>query len=492
METSIRKIKVRFGIRNEKDKLKQESNELKKFLIDPNASIFDKSLVSRSKTIEDAVPTNKGQDPDVLVIANAGLDLTKYIYDGKLKVNNGKSINGVFGNVGDSDNDYAQFAYMINHLIHSHKKIPFLVFFTYDSPVDTINIIKRKDKFLEEYKKSGRLIDEKGLVIAYEKENVIVEPIILLYNKQENKFYEYDERTGEKSHISELKKISTANNHIKDEFVDGLLKAETMNEMLTLDLAAQEEIMSVGCCDSRTHNYGGIGFAARRLGTLFTRDEIKKILRTRSGAVVQEVHTTCGYLTSAVMMYRLLKELSKTNEQIRTAVMENIQNAYHSNGKLHLDISYLNTAIERKLLHEEDRNLFQSMFVSPTNDYQNILMHMIDLGVIKIMNSDNRINMPPYEVVTNILKERNEYIDFKVLVYLVTEEIARNQAQIVREEFDRLIAKGGHSEITEWYIVMHSLVDQTRYRIPETLSLSMEKYTRTNEFGETKEIRDIV
>jgi hypothetical protein len=183
----------------------------------------------------------------------------------------------------------------------------------------------------------------------------------------------------------------------------------------------------------------------------------------------------------------------KAGDQIHTDVMERIKSVYYSSGeKMNLDEAYFNVALSKNLVNEEQRGLYNALFRSDTKDYQSILTHMIDLDVIRIINSDNRIDMPAYEAVTNVLKSRGEYVDFKVLVYLITEEIARNQAQKVGEENTRMMAKGRTTNVTEWYLVMHSLTDQTRYAIPETLKQSMESYERTNEHGETKNIQHIV
>jgi len=489
------------GIRNRFD----NPNYIKGILFRKGMSPIEKDSRLREIKIAEAHSTNNGQNPDILLISEVGLSLSNLIYGGLPTVKDGIQNNGVFGNVGIQDKDYAQFAYMINHLIHSNKRIPFLVFFAEDNEVDKIKIIGRKRKFITDYISSGRLYDAKNdrLSIAYHnKENVELIPIIVLYNKDEGKFYTYDEKTGAKQYISELRNNPTANDKIRDLIVQKLGEAEKDKRTLNKKLELAKEYMSFRCCDSRTHSFGGAGYSSKVLGALLTRDDLKELLKQRpNGTFLQEVHTTCGYLTSAVRIYLLLKGLVKANDAVRNAVVNELIGTYgNGSRKLGLDMAYFNLAKNNNTVEENQRELFIALFESSTRDYQNILIHMIDLGVITLLNSDKRIQMNAYENVTDRLKYAGKVVDFKVLVYLITEEIARYQAQMVRDEAARLERHTPMEINVEWYLAMHSLSDNARYEIAETLKGGMNseftnangEFVRRNEFGKIKRIKDIV
>ncbi len=493
-------VKIHFGFKSPKVKsnpgqISEEFTRLKRAVSPENLWTFNLNL----RTLKEKAPSNKDQLPDFLLISNTGrVNLNHIVYDAKPLAVDGVQTEGIFGETGEIDgreaknrNDYAQFAYMLNHLIHAGKKIPFVMFLAFDTPHSIKDILKRKEKFIEQLKASKRLYleDENAVEVVYHKngrEHVKIPLIIVVYNPGKNKFYVLDENSMTKMPLREWAgRTKTPAEWIKEKVVEKM-------ENVKADLPDIVELAlfntAIRCCDARSHNLGEIERVVKTLGSILTVDEmIRVMLRNPHGIIHSEFHTTCGYITSATKMYLMLKTLVKLGEDYREAVMAELKAAVSNPAyRMNLDEAFAKNV---------DEELFKALFASPNKDYQNILVHMINVGVIKLLLEENRILMPSYEKVTEELKKRNMVVPFGVLVYLVTEEIAREQAKRVK-----VAARRAEKQIPpeipplniDWYFSILSFVDYARYAIPQTVEESVESLERVNEFGEVKKIEEII
>ncbi len=477
-------LKIHFGFKGiGKKKLMKKFKEI----TDPK-DLWEINLRERSTKSKER--SNKDQLPDFLLISNTGrINLNHIIYDAKPKSVNGVQIEGIFGETGDVDgkevknkDDYAQFAYMLNHLIHAGKKIPFVMFLAFDNESSIIDILRRKERFIEQLKASKRLYleDENAVEVVYH-EHGEKELVVVLYNKQNNRFYVLNEESMTKISISEwAQKTETPDEWLKEKIVN---KMEKTDDKLKIIVELAKLNTAIRCCDARSHNLGEVERVVKTLGAILTMDEMIRIMKKNpKGIVHSEFHTTCGYITSATKMYIMLKKLVKLGEDYRNAVMDEIRKAVSNpDYRMNLDEAFAKNV---------DPKLFEALFASPNKDFQNILIHMLNVGVLEILLDQNRILMKSYERITDELKKRNMAVSFGVLVYLITEEIIRNQASMVRVAARR-VEKAIPLDM-EWYFSILSFVDYKRYIVPSSIDKSIESLERKNELGEIKRIEEII
>ncbi|RME80178.1 MAG: hypothetical protein D6769_00270 [Methanobacteriota archaeon] len=444
----------------------------------------------------------KDQLPDIIGVTNTPyLDISHALYGINIPQKEGVLTGGFFGQVSmvstptdlEWVKDYEQFAYMMNHLEEHGKRIPFILFVGEDSSAGFRLIRERKEVFLKRLCESGRIYDKQmGRVFANYDGGVVKIPLLLtLFNREERAFYVIDQFNNKVRLVDWLRTIKTPNEELKEELIEKFEAFEKDGKEIKKELSQ----IALSCCDARAFGFGEEEYRVKTLGALLSRKRMKVMLRNklRKGSIIYEVHTRCGYMTSAVQFYQMVKLLQK-KEESRVAVFEELSKALKGEHAMRLDISHARN------LPSNYRELFERVFCSPNNDFQDIMLHMFShLNILELGRDKKEVKMPAYDRIMEVMKEKDIVYSPEVQVYLVTEELLIEQIAALSTIAATI---NGASVEVDVYPTMFSLADFKRYNLPldnnsniaslESRVVEEEELTRINEFGEEKKVVEIL
>ncbi len=437
---------------------------------------FEKAVDSAFRETEITKDRSKNQLPDFAFASNTEVNLDALLYDFVPEVKNKEQIKGVFGNSVavrkeehlEDEEDFTQFAYILNHNAHHNKHMPMLMFFAEETDGGNYLelIVRRRNIFLQYAKDAGwRIESEKDNDYAIYKEvNGKIKKTLLplvIYNPENREFKVYHTKGKMAGMLENFSDWLERNKEIIDKELINYLK-EKLEEHKRDEFASRVHKLrrlyqKVACVDSRHRAYA-VAEQLKELGSIPKEVEIRRMFKHNYSKLVSiELHTTCGYITSAVMFHDLFKWIKENGSRtLKEAVLRQINNFVKATRE---GREYRMTLARefRELLKDADesvRNTYTLLFENEKGDYQFILKHMMDVGLFEFDG-----NELPLMKTAEESDRKNSGTKGKLRVYYITEEIAHWLKERIENIRKEEIEKGNrHAKDVKVEIVIRSLV----------------------------------
>jgi len=211
----------------------------------------------------------------------------------------------------------------------------------------------------------------------------------------------------------------------------------------------QNVLKEIGCVDARIRSilspYGMI----KEIGSVLNKSQLNALKQSKIEYLIATSHTYCGYINTLYEIYQSNKELAnilgdknptfrKILQASYSKILDGEVNVLFGDKEFYAALDEMNISLSNKT-----KNILYQIISSETNDIRKTLRHALFRQKAKI-SSEGYFVFPAAQKIDQMLEEFNIKISKENFEYLLEEEHARENYELLKNELGDKITISGY------------------------------------------------